>query len=70
MVQYVWVSKLTKQEVSDRYDTPEEAGEWLRGSEGQRKVTATMFGFELRAINEGNWSRGATGAEKLTAGVY
>lgn len=67
---YAWVTPLGNQEVSPQFDAVEEAGEWLRGSEGQRVLKASLFPLKLRAINEGNWTRDATGAEKLAAGVF
>lgn len=68
--EFVWVTPLGDQEVSPRVETPEAAGEWLRGSEGERVVKASLFPLKLRAINPGNWTRNATGAEKLQAGVF
>jgi hypothetical protein len=67
---YAWVTPLGNREVSPRFETVEEAGEWRRSSEGQRAQEGGMFPLKLRAISDGNWTRDATGAEKLAAGVY
>lgn len=66
---YAWVTPLGDQEVSPRRDTAEEAGEWLRSSEGQRVLAASLFPLKLRAISDHNWTRDATGAERVAAGV-
>jgi hypothetical protein len=70
MAEYVWITPLGEEEVSPRCSTAQEAGEWLRGSEGQRVMRASLFPLKLRAINDGNWTRDATGAEKVEAGVF
>lgn len=58
-LEYVWAHPLSKGEISGRFKTPEEAGEWLRSSEGVETARKMLFPPTLRAVNEGNFVRPA-----------